>query len=187
MADETRWNEIATRWWRELQPDDKRPNPSTKAGDRASVARLRRCATVAQAATIPAALDLARRLDITHGRHGRLDSVLLAAIVLAHVRADDRSVPVARQLGGAGPDARAPMSPLRFARLLNAETVEEKLIAFRRAVALLGGTAHVPNLAFALLDWSDKTRIDWAFEYHGAPRPGAEAANPAQPAAGDAA
>jgi CRISPR system Cascade subunit CasB len=187
MADEPRWHDIAARWWRELQPDDKRPNPADGAGSRAALARLRRCTSAIHAATIAEALELARRLDITHGRHGRFESVLLTAVVLAHVRDDDRSAPVARRLGGAGPNSRAPMSPLRFARLLNAETTEEKLIAFRRAVVLLGGTAHVPNLASALLDWSDKTRIAWAFDYYGVPPPGPATANPMQLAAGDAA
>jgi CRISPR system Cascade subunit CasB len=182
MADETRWNDLAARWWRALQPDEKRPDPSARAGNRAALARLRRCSATVEAATIPEALVLAGRLGITHGLHARFEGVLLTAIVLAHVREDDRSAPVARQLGGAGPDARAPMSPLRFARLLNAETTEEKLIAFRRAVALLGGTANVPDLARALLNWSEKTRIDWAFDYHGAPTGPA-----ANPAAGDAA
>jgi CRISPR system Cascade subunit CasB len=180
MAEETRWNERTARWWHELQPVD-----AARPGNRAALARLRRCTSAAQAATIDEALKLADRLDITHGRHGRLESVLLTAIVLAHVREDSRAASVPRALGGVGPDSRAHMSPLRFARLLNAETTEEKLIAFRRAVALLGGTAHVPNLAAALLDWSEKTRIAWAFEYHGAPPPAAT--NPVQPAAGDAA
>jgi len=188
MTDESRWNEIAARWWRELQPDDQRPDPSQRAGNRAAVARLRRCTTAAQAAAIPAALDLARRVGITFGHHGRFETVLLTAIVLAHVREDDRGASAARQLGGVGPDQRAAMSPLRFARLLNAETTEEKLIAFRRAVALLRGAVHVPNLALALLDWSEKTRIAWAFDYHGAPSSGTNAtATAAQPAAGDAA
>jgi CRISPR system Cascade subunit CasB len=182
MAEETSWNDIAARWWHALQPVD-----AARPGNRAVLARLRRCTSAAQAATIAEALELARRLGITHGRHGRFETVLITAIVLAHVREDSRANSVARALGGAGPDSRAPMSPLRFARLLNAETTEEKLVAFRRAVALLGGTVHVPNLAAALLDWSEKTRIAWAFEYHGAPPPAAAPANPVQPAAGDAA
>ena len=182
MADESRWNEIAARWWRELQPTDTQP------GNRAALARLRRCTSPAQAAAIPEALDLARWVGITFGRHGRFEAVLLTAIVLAHVREDDRSASAARQLGGAGPDHRAAMSPLRFARLLNAETTEEKLVAFRRAVALLRGAVHVPSLALALLDWSEKTRIAWAFDYHGAPPPTTDATTTAaQPAAGDAA
>ena len=181
MAETQRWNDIAGRWWRGLQTTDTQP------GNRAALARLRRCSTPAQAATVPEALDLARQLGITFGRHHRFEGVLLTAMVLAHVREDDRSASLARQLGGAGPDQRAAMSPLRFARLLNADSTDEKLIAFRRAVALLRGVAHVPSLAAALLDWSEQTRIAWAFEYHGAPPPRTDTVIlPAQPAAGDA-
>jgi CRISPR type I-E-associated protein CasB/Cse2 len=111
---------------------------------------------------------------------------LAAAIILAQVREDDRSAPVARQLGASGPDQRAVMSPLRLSRLLTADTIEDRLVAFRRVVALLGGRAHVPNLATALLDWSERTRIIWAFDYHNVPSPGtADFTTPTQEA-GDA-
>lgn len=185
MADEPRWHDIAARWWRELQPDDKRPNPSLRAGNRAALARLRRCARVAEAGSEPEALDLARRLGISHGGHGRLENALLAAIVLAHVRDDDREMSVARRLGASGPDQRALMSPLRLSRVLTADTAEDRLVAFRRVVALLGGRAHVTNLARALLDWSEKTRIAWAFDYHNVPPPGSDALPEAQQAVGE--
>ncbi len=188
MADQPRWNEIAARWWRALQPNEKHPDPSRRAGNRAALARLRRCTTASEAASEPEALDLARRLDASPRQPRRLENALLAAIVLAHVRADDRGASVARSLGGANSERRAPMSPLRLSRLLTAETVEERLIAFRRVVALLGGGANVPDLAHALLDWSERTRIAWAFDYHGVPPPGMKAVpTPEQPAAGDAA
>jgi CRISPR system Cascade subunit CasB len=166
MADEPLWNDIAAHWWRE-QLDNKRPGRS----HRVALAHLRRCTSPVQAVAVPEALDLARRIGITRARHDQFETVLLTAIVLAHVREDDQSASVARQLG-TGPGQRAAMSPLRFAQLLNAETTEEKLIAFRRAVALLRGAAHVSDLAFALLDWSEKTRIAWAFKYCGAPPSG---------------
>lgn len=174
MADEHRWNRIAALWWAELQPNENRPNPSLRAGDRAALARLRRCTTTMEAASEPAALDLARRIGITHGLNGRLGDALLAAIVLAHVRKDDRGASVARRLGVGGPDQRAVMSPLRLSRLLSADTIEERLIAFRRVVALLDNEVNVANLAAALLDWSDRTRVAWAFDYHSVPPPGSD-------------
>jgi CRISPR system Cascade subunit CasB len=185
MADDFPWNK-ATEWWRELQPNDKRPNPISRAGNRAALARLRRCTAVAQAAAEPEALDLARRVGVSHGGHSRFAGALLTAIVLAHVRKDDPGFPVARRLGADGADQRAPMSALRLSRLLSADTEEERLIAFRRVVAVLGNTVNVSDLAHALFDWSEKTRIGWAFEYHSVPRPGSDAiAMPAQPIAGD--
>jgi CRISPR system Cascade subunit CasB len=166
VAEPPPWHIVAARWWRDLQPDEKRPDPSRRAGNRAALARLRRCTRLAEAGAEPAALDLARQLGVTSGVHRQLEKVLLAAIVLAHVREDDPGAKVARRLGAAEAGQRAPMSPLRLARLLSADTTEEQLIAFRRAVALLGGRVPVADLARALLNWSENTRIAWAFEYH---------------------
>lgn len=158
----------ATLWWRHLQPDPERKRP----GDRAALARLRRCTTLIEAAVEPAALDLARRVGVRDGSDTlRLERALLTAIVLAHVRAEDNGRPMARQLGPAAPGEAARMSPLRLARLLAADTFEERLIAFRRAVALAKGSVNVRDLAQALLDWSEPRRIQWAFAYHDAPPP----------------
>jgi CRISPR system Cascade subunit CasB len=185
MADNTRWNKIAAQWWRELNPEnqkDQLPNA------RAALARLRRCTSLAQAATIPEALDLARRLGVVSTQQTLLERALLTAMVLAHVRDDDPKASAARQLGRASAEARAVVSPLRFARLLSAESTAEQLIAFRRAVALLGGTVNVASLAEASMNWSEKTRIAWAFDYHAVPSAGAQPdATTAQPAVGDSA
>lgn len=185
MPDNTPWNEIAARWWRELNPKDPKDQPPFA---RAALARLRRCTSPAQAATISEALDLARRLGTVSASQTRLEPALLTAMVLAHVRENDDSIPAARQLGRAGFEERAAMSPLRFARLLGAETTTEKLIAFRRAVALLGGKVNVASLASALMNWSEKTRVTWAFDYHAVPPAGIQPdATTAQQAAGDSA
>jgi CRISPR system Cascade subunit CasB len=43
------------------------------------------------------------------------------------------------------------------------------LVAFRRAVALAGGrNIDVGDLAASLLDWSERRRMRWAFDYYGA-------------------
>lgn len=158
---------VARQWWSELQPDPEKKRP----GDRGALARLRRCATPLQAATEPVALDLARRVGVRDGADPHLADVLATAIVLAHVRADDASAAAARRLGAGGPDKPAPMSPLRLTRLLAAETADERIIAFRRAVALAGYCINVGDLALALLDWSDRIRTRWAFAYHDTPPP----------------
>lgn len=149
-------------WWRELQPDPARKRP----GDRAALARLRRAATPIEAAEEPATIDLARRLHATE--HG-LELVALCAAVIAHVREDD-TLPAARRLGG-GTDGRPLVSLLRFRRLIQAETAADRLIQFRRAVALAGQKLNVADLAEALLDWSERRRIAWIFRYHDAPPP----------------
>lgn len=169
----------AARWWHGLQPDPERKRP----GDRAALARLRRCETVLDAAVEPAALDFAKRVGVRGGEDPALGDALLAAVVLAHVRKDAPGLPVARQLGAAGADKRAAMSPLRLARLLAADTREERLVAFRRAVALADRTLDVRDLAHALLDWSERRRVAWAFAYHAVPPPGTDA-DPTRPADG---
>ena len=177
MRDEPRWSELATGWWRALQPNEKHPDPAKRSGDRAALARLRRCGTVVEAASEPEALALARHLGATPRQPQRLENALLAAVVLAHVRGDHRDMPVARHLGANS-----------CAHLLAADTIDERLIMFRRIVGLLDGRLHVPDLAHALLDWSEKTRIAWAFGYYNVPSSGADALpQPLQPTAGDAA
>lgn len=173
----------AWQWWWALQPDSpdgrsggqggRRSSDPTRRrpGDRAALARLRRCTSLVQAAVEPAALDLARRVGVRDGSDPHLADALLAAVVLSHVRKDDPGVPAARRLGAPAPGQAAPMSPMRLARLLAADTFEERLLAFRRAVSLAGHEINVRDLAFALLDWSDACRVRWAFAYHDAPAP----------------
>ncbi len=183
MSDNTAYNLMqgdtrkVQHWWRTLQPDQSRSNPAARAGNRAALARLRRCHSIADAGVEPEALLLGRALGVTSLRAGwqavKLERALLTAIVLAHVREDDE-LPVARRLGAPAPGERAAFSPMRLARLLAAETSEEQLTAFRRVVAMLGGRANVRDLAAALLNWSQSTRIAWAFNYHGASPPRAE-------------
>jgi CRISPR system Cascade subunit CasB len=61
------------------------------------------------------------------------------------------------------------MSPLRFKRLLDATSDQELLIGFRRAVALAGAkNISVGDIATSLLDWSERRRMRWAFDYYGA-------------------
>jgi CRISPR system Cascade subunit CasB len=155
-------------WWHDLQPD-----PGQKrSGDRAALARSRRCATVAEAMQDPAAIHLFRR----SGGSGPNDLPLagLAAGVLARVRTDDTGNPrIARRLGPDNTDKAetALLKPLRFRRLMDAETPDERLIAFRRMVALAGGSVHVAGLAAALLDWNESRKTRWIYDYWNAGQP----------------
>jgi CRISPR system Cascade subunit CasB len=157
----------AARWWRRLQPytADGRANPGA---DRAALARLRR-ADLLSAMSDP---DLFRELG--RCRPEDLPDVALCAAVLAGVHAElppprDREHP-ARTLGPPSLDLpeKAPMKPLRFRRLIEADAPEERLIALRRAVALAGDAINVRELAAACLDWSAVRRQRWIFEYYAA-------------------
>jgi CRISPR system Cascade subunit CasB len=147
---------IALGWWSVLQPEH------DSGGDRAALARLRRCATATQAASEPATIELAHRLGIGWEGLGR---VAVLAAVLAHIRKHDGSAKAARQLRA--PDRSTPlMSLLRFRRLIQAETEDDRIIAFRRAAALARGSLNVWDLADSLLHWNDKTRQRWLYDYH---------------------
>lgn len=155
----------AARWWRELQPKDEQGK--RRSGDRGALARLRRCATVMQAASEPVTLALCRKLE---AGEANLDRVALLAAVLAHVQDERFDLTVARQIGVQQQDGTAPMSDLRFRRLLQADTLDEQLIGFRRLVTLTGRKLNVADLAAGLWRWSDeKERRRWIYAYHDAP------------------
>lgn len=149
-------------WWAALQPDPERG----QAGDRAALAMLRRAATPLQAAEQAASVQLARTLEVAPRE---FEDVAVCAAVLAHVRQDDPRTPAARSIAvdPKDPAARPLLSPLRFRRLIEARDAGDRLIQFRRLVALAGGALNVADLAVAVLDWSDMRRRDWIFLYHG--------------------
>jgi CRISPR system Cascade subunit CasB len=162
----------AAGWWQGLQPAY---TPGGRPGDRGALARLRRCATLLEAASEPATIALCRRLE---GRERDLDRAALIAAVLAHVRKDNPSMTVARQIGRQQ-DNSAAMSDLRFRRLLGAETDDERLTAFRRLVAIAGRTLNVSDLAASLWHWGDeRRRLAWIYAYYDAPDVQAQAAAP---------
>jgi CRISPR system Cascade subunit CasB len=158
----------AIEWWQDLQADPARKRP----GDRAALARLRRCATIVETMQDPAALSLFRRCG---GRSpDDLPLAGLAAGVLAHVRnTDPAQRSIARTIGPRSSDepGTALLKPLRFRRLMEADTLDERLTAFRRLVALAGGTVNVRDLAVALLAWNETRRIRWIYDYWNAGQP----------------
>lgn len=172
----------ARAWWSMLQP-----KPGTGyAGDRAALARLRRCATILAAMSEPATLDLFRRMGFSRTNAGRdLPRAALLAAVLANVRDDTGKPRFAEAIGAppGGKPADAKLKPSRFKRLIAAREPDDLLTAYRRAVALLDGRADVRDVARQLLAFTDpvEQRADlartlFAFAYHGAAgsAPGAE-------------
>lgn len=164
----------ALSWWRTLQPDLE----VKRSGDRAALARLRRCNTASAAMLEPSALQLFQALEATAAHD--LPAVALAAAVLAHVRDDRPGRSVARLIGPGSIETpeTALMKPMRFRRLMEADGLDERLAAFRRLAALAGGSLPVRDLAEALLDWSNRRRTRWVFEYWNAIPPAAAAPAP---------
>lgn len=171
--------DAAWKWWSALQPAEL--NGRCLPGDRAAIARLKRAGNVLEAASEPATAELYGRLGFDRPERD-LPRAALVAAVLAHVRKDVlrkdvRPMPFAAAIGvpRAGADGSPLVTPLRFKRLVAAREPDEMLIAFRRAVAILGHSANVKNLASVLIAWTDPderradiARTRFAFDYHGA-------------------
>jgi CRISPR system Cascade subunit CasB len=156
---------IATLWWRGLQPyhANGERNP---AADRGALARLR-TADLRTAMCEPATFALFRALGRRHSDD--LPDVALCAAVLATVR-DNREEHPMRTLGAPSIEAadKARMKPLRFRSLIEAEEPDDRLLALRGAVRLAGDALNVRELAAACLDWSERRRQRWTFEFYNA-------------------
>ena len=168
----------AAGWWASLQDDA----DGRRGANRAVLARLRHCATVAQAMQEPSAIMLFNRVGATGPND--LPIVALTAAVLAHVRADAPGNTVARSVGPVSVEQpeTAVLKPLRFRRLLEASGLDERLTGFRRLAALAGGKLPVADLAASLLDWNEDRRRRWVYDYWNAGQPSA-ARTPAHAAA----
>lgn len=142
-------SQIIYQWWLDVKDD------------RGTAARLRRAGDVTAALMVPATLQLARALG---SRPTDLETPAVIAALLADVREDTPQQRVARALGT--PEDRPLCSPLRFRRLLEAAPGEAQLTAFRRALALLGHQANVRDLAETLLDWTERRRQRWLYDYY---------------------
>lgn len=164
----------ALSWWSRLAHPQR--------GDAATLARLRRARSSLDALGVNAAIELVQRVGAR--RKTTFDWEVRAALdlarVLANVKQHEPQHPMRRAgwkrfAGGrresdAGDD-RPLLSEARFRRLLGTGDGEEKVAAFTRLVALLGGTVNVQQLADDFLLWNhpaigDRVRERWAFTYY---------------------
>lgn len=164
----------AYEWWRDNCRSDAR-GPAIRA-------QLRRCRSNTEAAAIPAAVALARRVGALRlddrPFDPRIDTALGLARVLAHINenASDRPMRAAGwksfpKEGGKGTsgDDQPRLAEARFRRLLEVESGEKQVAAFVRLVALLGGSVNVSALSRDFMRWEhDDTRRRWAFDYYAA-------------------
>ena len=153
----------AKEWWEKLQPS-KNGEGRGSGGDRAALARLRRCSTWVEAAAEPETALLFRQIG--GGDAKRLPRVAALAAVLAHVRSDEASNLASSVGSKGGDDEAAVLSPLRLRRLLTTQGDDAILTAFRRLIALKHSTVNVADLARLVLYWEDeRTRMKFAFDY----------------------
>lgn len=164
----------ALAWWRRLV--ESAPDPG-------ALAQLRRARSAVEALTVRTAASLARRVG--GASKAAPDWRTLAAVdlsrVLAHVTKHDPHQHPMRAAGwkrfagdrkesDAGED-RPVLAEARFKRLLQVGDGEEKITAFVRLIALLGGSVNVEQLARDFLRWNhpqigNRVRERWAFEYY---------------------
>lgn len=156
-----------TAWWHWL--DENR-------GERAV---LRRAASADDILLTPA---FARFLEFMPDRWrtptNLFDSAMVAGL-LARVKEDDRKNTFAKALalpkqGG----SKAAMSELRFLQLQKSRDPDEFFLRVSRAIALLGGRAHILSLADGILHWlfehrhvidrepTKRLAVRWATDYY---------------------
>jgi CRISPR type I-E-associated protein CasB/Cse2 len=170
--------EKAVGWWRALQPKDLATGGKS-AGDRATLAKLRRHSNPLELVSEPATGDLFRALHFRapspqqHDRGGVTDYERAAVLagVLAHVKPPSISGSFASAMKGHGD--RAVVSAIRMKRFMAAREPEDVLRQFQRILAMLGDKANVYDVAENVLAWLDDTpagdraRTRFAFKYHG--------------------
>ena len=163
--------------WRNLYPA---PEQRWR-GDPGGRAELRRAATPEAILVVPAfhdiliavresGIDLPSRADANHYRW-----LALAIGALAERRSGDSGGQrFAAALGGSSKPEERRFKSLRFQALtaaLDRAPDADALTALRRGMALIGDD-RLDTRAFLrdLLFWSDRTRIDWTFQYFGQTR-----------------
>ncbi|WP_313915853.1 type I-E CRISPR-associated protein Cse2/CasB [Tahibacter sp.] len=137
-----------------------------RKGDRAA---LRRAQQGADVYAIELAHRLADQLDL--GRE-ESDAPFFLAALLAHVR-EPQARPLIVNLAETASNGKpedGKLKPQRFARLLQANDLPDRLRLFRRALQLVDGRADVINLSYIFLTWAENaTKREFARVYY-APR-----------------
>jgi len=173
--------------WQHLYPDPESGRP----GDAGARAALRRAGSPSAVLMEPAFHAVLRRMtDSGFGFDGYSDRpagylrLALLASLLAERRNDGSGVGKPHfmaVLGSRLHDEKPRLSPLRFQALMAAlerRDGEETMTAMRRAMRMVADVEF--NLfAFAddVMNWNDKVRIRWTFDYFGRPHVAVPAAS----------
>lgn len=133
-----------------------------RKGERAA---LRRAQHGADVYAIELAHRLAEGLDLDRSQ---ADAAFFLAALLAHVR-EPQSQSLILNLAdtsGSGKPEDGKLKPQRFARLLQADDLPDRLRLFRRALQLADGRADAINLSHIFLTWADNaTKREFARIY----------------------
>lgn len=150
-----REHQVLLEWWNQLQDN---------RGDRAA---LRRAASIDQIIFNPAFHRLWRGLKGTTWQ--RAERVAVIAALAARVRTHRPEKSFATQLGTpAKGREKAPLSGLRFRRLLQASGSAALLKGCSRAIAMCDNNVNLLNLAESAYWWGEGVQKRWAFDYYDA-------------------
>jgi CRISPR type I-E-associated protein CasB/Cse2 len=137
-----------------------------RKGDRAN---LRRAQQDADVYANELAHRLAEKLGVERERTG---AAFFLAALLAHVR-EPQAKPLIvglAETSTTGKPEDGKLKPQRFARLLQADDLPDRLRLFRRALQLADGRADAVDLSYIFLTWADNaTKREFARRYF-APR-----------------
>lgn len=150
-------SELLVSWWQALDQD------------RGKRANLRRAAGPSEVAFEPSFHNLLTRLRAHRYAMGREGTVVLAAVagLAAHVKSHVGGASVARQMATPkSPGASAPVSGLRFRRLLAVSDRDELYPLLVRLVRLLDGRVNIVSLANSVFWWNERTKREWAYDYY---------------------
>lgn len=177
---------VVRAWWQQFDPAAR--GGGRQGSLRGDLAELRRCQSLQEVALSAGFFHLLaemRHRGLLEGDHAPrteaaresfLQRTALLAGVLAHV-AEDVPLPerkresFARQMAGAGTTpAVAPISDLRFRKLLRATEAEDLFRQLSRVLRQMGGRADLDDLTRQLWQLSspdhETTRRDWALAYY---------------------
>jgi len=142
-------------WWESLKKN---------RGERAE---LRRCKEIDEVLLTEAYHRLRKWLSATGFTPRSEDQLGAVAGLLAHVDEDaTEQSKVAAQMAGGAENEEAPLSGLRFRRLLQNEDRESLYRSLMRVVRLLDRRVNVSSLAEDVYYWGPSVRKRWARDYY---------------------
>ncbi len=152
--------DVCYNWWRSAQASDTGRARKTRA-------QLRRADTPLAALSVAEVHRLNKALsEAGYGLQtgDGPDRLALIAVALAHVN-DGHGATAPCRFGAGKPP---PLSLIRFEALIRTKAPRDLIRPMARALKIIGGKADVRALARDLFYWSECTRTNWCFDYHGA-------------------
>ena len=159
---DTALGKVLVEWWTDLEDD------------RAGRAILRRASSITAIVMSRPYQGLHRRLRNVGWRSkdnsDRNDRLAAVVGLLAHVRYDDRRPfpkAASREPGDDKVEVpkRAPVSELRFVRLLESPDIDTLFVGLRRVLPLIDHSVDVVEFANDIVHWDDTVKKRWAYRY----------------------